>query len=131
MDLTRRRLLAAGAVTAFSGGLAGCLDRSGGQTGGDTTGTTAQASFFVFGDVTSQVSGDAANADLLVPVGQHGHGWEPGPRVREEIHGADLFVHGMDGFQPWVDDIKRDLDADGSDVVPIDASAGISLIEAG
>lgn len=130
MELTRRRLLTTGAIVAGLGGLAGCIDGSSGQSTGANA-TTAQASFFVFGDVASRVAGDAADAELLVPVGQHGHGWEPGPRVREDIHAADLFVHGMDGFQPWVDDIKRDLEADGSDVEPIDASAGISLIEAG
>ncbi|MFW5918224.1 MAG: metal ABC transporter substrate-binding protein, partial [Haloferacaceae archaeon] len=59
-----------------------------------------------------------------------GHGWTPGPRVREEIHNADVFVHGMEGFQPWVDDIKTDLAADGSGVVTVDASADVDLLEA-
>ncbi|WP_410323117.1 metal ABC transporter substrate-binding protein [Natronomonas sp.] len=133
MELTRRRLLTTGTAVAGIGGLAGCVDGSIGQNADSNTAdtTTARSSFFVFGDVASRIAGSAADAELLVPVGQHGHGWEPGPSVREEIHEADLFVHGMEGFQPWVDTIKHDLEADGSDVVPIDASAGISLIEAG
>jgi zinc transport system substrate-binding protein len=68
---------------------------------------------------------------LLTPVGQHGHGWEPGPRVRESIHEADLLVHGMAGFQPWVDRILPDLAADGSDVVTVDASAELDPLDAG
>jgi zinc transport system substrate-binding protein len=132
MHLTRRRLVTA-AGTAGIGGVAGCL---GGGDAGEAAGTSsdgvvAQSSFFVFGDLTAQVAGDAATAELLVPVGQHGHGWEPGPRIREEIHGADLFVHGMPGFQPWVDDITRDLEADGADVTTLDASDGIDLFDTG
>lgn len=128
MEHTRRSLLAsAGAVAA--GSLAGCLGaRGGGGSGGDAA--TAQASFFVFGDVAAAVAGDATSTDLLVPVGQHGHGWEPGPRVREAIRDADLLVHGMSGFQPWVDDIAADLAADDADVTTVDASADVDLLPA-
>jgi zinc transport system substrate-binding protein len=131
MHLTRRRLVTA-AGTAGIGGVAGCLGGGAEEAvGASTDGAVARSSFFVFGDLTAQVAGDAATAELLVPVGQHGHGWEPGPRIREKISGADLFVHGMPGFQPWVDDITRDLAADGADVTTVDASAGIDLLATG
>jgi zinc transport system substrate-binding protein len=132
MHLTRRRLVTA-AGTAGIGGFAGCLGGgdAGAAAGASSDGGVARSSFFVFGDLTARVAGDAATAELLVPVGQHGHGWEPGPRIREEIGGADLFVHGMPGFQPWVDDITRDLAADGADVTALDASAGIDLLATG
>jgi zinc transport system substrate-binding protein len=122
------------AGAAGFGTLAGCLDE--GSTAGDSAdsgagGPTVASSFFVFGDISAHVAGDAATADLLVPVGQHGHGWEPGPSVRQDIREADLFVHGMPGFQPWVDDIKRDLEADDADVATVDASAGLDLLAAG
>ena len=136
MDTTRRRLLAATAGIGGAGALAGCIDGDA-STDGDPSGSseesgpTAQASFFVFGDIAEQVVGDAATAELLVPVGQHGHGWEPGPNVREAIYDAELFVHGMEGFQPWVDTILRDLDADGAGVATVDASHGVDLLEAG
>jgi zinc transport system substrate-binding protein len=130
MRLTRRRLLAAtGAVAASS--VAGCTGGAGGTRRTEAALPTVRASFFVFGDLAATVAGDAAVAELLVPVGQHGHGWEPGPRVREAIDGADLFVHGMAGFQPWVDRIVPDLAADGSGVVTVDASAGLELLDAG
>ena len=127
MKLNRRQVLAAAATAAGSGALAGCTD-DGSAAESATTVTTTQASFFVFGDIAEHVAGDAATAELLVPVGQHGHGWEPGPRVREAIRDADLFVHGMTGFQPWVDDITADLDADGADVATVDASADVDLL---
>lgn len=131
MEFTRRRLLAGTAGAFGAGALAGCTGNTVGGRGSGSDSVTARASFFVFGDLAARVAGDVANTGLLVPVGQHGHGWEPGPRVREDIRNADLFVHGMEGFQPWVDDIRTDLEADGSDVTAIDVSAGISLLEAG
>ncbi|MEF8779176.1 MAG: metal ABC transporter substrate-binding protein [Haloferacaceae archaeon] len=140
MRFTRRKLLSGAAGAAGVGILAGCIggdSTADPESGGSSTAdggsdeTVAAASFFVFGDVASHVTGDAAEANLLVPVGQHGHGWEPGPSVREDIHSADLFVHGMPGFQPWVDEVKGDLEADDADVTTVDASAGIDLLSAG
>ena len=131
MHLTRRRLVTTAGMAGI-GGLAGCLGGDAtSEAAGASDGPVARSSFFVFDGITARVAGDAATAELLVPVGQHGHGWEPGPRIREEIRGADLFVHGMPGFQPWVDDITRDLGADGGDVSTVDASAGIDLLATG
>ncbi|MFC7132157.1 MULTISPECIES: metal ABC transporter substrate-binding protein [Salinibaculum] len=131
MNLSRRRLLSAALATAGTGLLAGCTGDASDSPGSEPGRKTAVSSFFVFGDITAQVAGDAAEANLLVPVGQHGHGWEPGPRVRADIHDADLLVHGMAGFQPWVDDIRGDLEADGSNVTTVDVSRGLSLLEPG
>ncbi|MUV91108.1 zinc ABC transporter substrate-binding protein, partial [Halapricum sp. CBA1109] len=78
MEHTRRGLLTATAGIASVSALAGCL---GGLAGDSADGSTVQATFFVFGDIAAEVAGAAASTNLLVPVGQHGHGWEPGPRV--------------------------------------------------
>ncbi|MXR41899.1 zinc ABC transporter solute-binding protein [Halobaculum sp. WSA2] len=135
MEHTRRTVL--GSVGAVGvGALAGCLGSradASGSSGGDAASgdAAAQATFFVFGDLARAVAGDATSTDLLVPVGQHGHGWEPGPRVRESIRAADLLVHGMDGFQPWVDDVLTDLDADGEAVAAVDVSAEVDLLAPG
>ncbi|NHN43357.1 zinc ABC transporter solute-binding protein [Halorubellus sp. JP-L1] len=131
MGFTRRRLLSATVGAVGTSAFAGCLGDTGLAGGQESAGSVARSTFFVFDSVAAQVAGDAATADLLVPIGQHGHGWEPGPRVREDVHTADLLVHGMDGFQPWADDIRADLDADDSRVVAVDASAGLDLLEAG
>ncbi|WP_336037726.1 metal ABC transporter substrate-binding protein [Halobacterium yunchengense] len=129
MEMTRRQLVATAATAAVGGTFAGCLGDTGG--GGDDAGTTAQASFFVFGTLAERVAGDAAEAKLLVPTGQHGHGWEPGPSVREDVQTADLLVHGPPDFQPWVDDVRGELDADGADVHAVDVTADVDLLEAG
>jgi zinc transport system substrate-binding protein len=126
MELTRRALLAGVAGTSV---LAGCLGGDSGEEGPNTDRPIARSTFFVFGDITANVAGDRGTAELLVPVGQHGHGWEPGVKVREEIRGSDLLVHGMEGFQPWVDTIKRDLDADDAAVQTVDVSAGLDLLD--
>ena len=132
MSLGRRRFIAATAGTLAAGALAGCTAAGGGDDAASGTGDgTAAASFFVFGDVTAAVAGEAAKAELLVPTGQHGHGWEPGPRVREAIRDAELFVHGMAGFQPWVDSIRQDLEADDAPVRALDVTESVDLLEAG
>ncbi|WP_136716182.1 metal ABC transporter substrate-binding protein [Halorientalis salina] len=120
--LTRRETIVASAGLLTTGALSGCLSRE-----GSATGTTAQASFHVFGDFAAKVAGDAATAETLVPLGQHGHGWEPGPRIQGDVLDADLFVHGMEGFQPWADDIVTSIESDDAAVVPVSAADGIDL----
>jgi zinc transport system substrate-binding protein len=136
---TRRRLIAAGLGTATIGALAGCTSNNGdtgaaegdGSTATESAGAEAQASFFVFGDLAGQVAGDTATAETLVPIGQHGHGWEPGSKIQGTILESDLFCYGMEGFQPWADDLVTNLRDDDADVDIIAAGAGIDLIEGG
>ena len=123
---TRRRFIAAGIGTAGLGALAGCLSDGG---GGSTADTSAEASFFVFGDWASQIAGDTAAAKTLVPIGQHGHGWEPGPQIRTEAQKADLFIRGMEGFQPWADDMVSSFQSDGADVTVVSAGSSVSLAD--
>lgn len=120
---TRRRFIAAGIGAAGLGTLAGCLDET-----GSSADTSAEASFFVFGDWASQIAGDTA-AETLVPVGQHGHGWEPGPQIRTEVQKADLFVRGQEGFQPWADDMVSSLRSDDADVTVVSAGENVSLAD--
>jgi len=128
MDVTRRQMLAGAAGAAGITALAGC---TGDESGADGSEVTGVSSFFVFGEITAAVAGDSATHELLVPVGQHGHGWEPGVRVREQIRATDLLVHGMEGFQPWVDSIRTDLDADGAGVTTVEVSTDVDLLTPG
>ena len=124
MEATRRQLLATAATAGSIGAIAGC-------TGSESSEADTQASFFVFRDIVSQVAGDVRDTELLVPIGQHGHGWEPGPSVREDIRNASVFVHGNEGFQPWADSIITDLEADDAGVVAINVTGGVDLLEPG
>jgi zinc transport system substrate-binding protein len=117
----------AGTGAALGGVLAGCAGE--GTAGAEDDGQLqAQASFFVFGDLASAVAGDTADAETLVPIGQHGHGWEPGPDLQATVFESDLFVYGMEGFQPWADDVVRNIRADDRDVDPVPVGDGVDLL---
>ena len=128
---TRRRLIEAGFGAAAIGTLAGCTSTATDSAASDTDGPTAQSSFFVFGDFASEVAGEAATAETLVPIGQHGHGWEPGPQIQGTILESDLFVYGIEGFQPWADDLVTNLRDDDAEVDIIAAGSSVDLIEGG
>jgi zinc transport system substrate-binding protein len=128
---TRRRLVATGLGLATVGSLAGCTSNDIGSDDSGGGGPEAQSSFFVFGDFASQIAGDTATAETLVPIGQHGHGWEPGSRIQGTVLESDLFFYVMEGFQPWADDLVTNLRDDDANVHIVAAGAGIDLIEGG
>ncbi|TMT81702.1 zinc ABC transporter substrate-binding protein [Haloterrigena sp. H1] len=123
---TRRQVITTSLGAAAFGTIAGCLSESSGSDG-----TVAQSSFFVFGDFASKVAGDIATAETLVPIGQHGHGWEPGPKVQGTVLKSDLFIHGIEGFQPWADDLVQSVRDDDADVQTVAVGEEITLAEAG
>ena len=129
MPQTRRQLLSTVGGAAAIGALAGCADGTNSAT--SEKGAAVQASFFIFGDLAERVAGDTTTTDTLVPIGQHGHGWEPGPSVRQDIRDAELLFHNMPGFQPWLDNIASGLDADDAETTTVDVSADVDLLEAG
>ncbi|MCT9097515.1 metal ABC transporter solute-binding protein, Zn/Mn family [Haloarchaeobius sp. HME9146] len=125
---TRRSVLLGSAATTAA--LAGCLGSiTTGSEGGEGE-TTVQTSFFVVSDFASAVAGDDLAVNNLIPFGQHGHGWEPGPDVQRKVHGADGFVYVGEGFQPWADKLVRNVRDDGADVHVIEAWEGIDLLPA-
>ena len=146
-EFTRRQLIASGIGTVATGTVTGCLSggsenaasgEDNGESGNSTTTSendagspVATSSFFVFGDFAKEVAGDTAEAETLVPVGQHGHGWEPGPQIQGEILEGDIFLHGAEGFQPWADDIVGSLQGDDADVMMVSVAEGIELAEGG
>ncbi|SEO46749.1 zinc transport system substrate-binding protein [Halogranum amylolyticum] len=132
---TRRTFLASSLGAALVGS-AGCLGEAspsddgqsgGGQSDGDRT---VQSSFFVASDIARKVVGEAATVESLVPFGQHGHGWEPGPDVQRKAVDADSFVYVGEGFQPWADDVVANLRTDAPDVSVIAIRSGVDLLPA-
>ena len=128
---TRRRLVTTGIGLTTIGGLAGCTSGNAGSDDSIEAEPEAQSSFFVFGDFATHVAGDAATAETLVPIGQHGHGWEPGPDIQGTILESDLFVYGTEGFQPWVGDLVTSLRDDGADVEMVPVGEAVDPIEEG
>ena len=133
---TRRRFLAAataGTLAAVSGCLGGSASTGGRQSADDeqsSDGHDVQSSFFVAGDLARHVAGKEATVSDLVPFGQHGHGWEPGPRIQRAVVDADAFVYVGEGFQPWADDIVANLASDAPDLPVVAVREGIDLLPA-
>ncbi|WP_435194827.1 metal ABC transporter substrate-binding protein [Natronomonas sp. EA1] len=120
-ELTRRGFLLGSSAAMVA--TAGCL---GTQAGATETGGV-QASFFVVSDFTANVTDGELAVETVVPFGQHGHGWEPGPDVQRAVSNADAFVYVGEGFQPWADKLVRNIRDDGSDVAVIEAWADVEL----
>ncbi|MGP4763534.1 metal ABC transporter solute-binding protein, Zn/Mn family, partial [Klebsiella pneumoniae] len=63
----------------------------------------------------------------LVPPGEHGHDFDPGPSIVQDIEDADAFIHLRD-FSSWQDDAAAER-GDEDDVVGIEASEGIEFFD--
>ncbi|MFD1599938.1 metal ABC transporter substrate-binding protein [Halobellus rarus] len=136
--LSRRRAILAGS-SALAASLAGCLGSATSDSAETTTGAGAEsssdhpvvvASFFSFYDFARTVAADTpVEVRNLVPIGLHGHGWEPNARITQEIVDADAFVHVGEDFQPWADRAIATLEADGVDTELINAREGIELVD--
>ena len=124
MGYTRRDMLTAmGGVGAA--GATGCLSSG---TADDDGVFTAGVSFPVVHDFAESVVPEEAEANNLVPVGQHGHGWNPSPDVQRSVTGSDAFVYVFEGFQPWADNMVTNLERDHPDVEVIAAGKGIDML---
>jgi zinc transport system substrate-binding protein len=135
MRYTRRELLASAAGTGAMG-LSGCLsnqatDDEDGENSENNTTFTAQVSFPVIYDFTANTVPEGVEAENLVPVGQHGHGWSPSPDIQRSVTTSDAFVYVFEGFQPWADDMITNLERDHPDVAIVEAGADVELLEVG
>ncbi|WP_231184962.1 metal ABC transporter substrate-binding protein [Haladaptatus sp. DYF46] len=127
-NITRRRAIELGTALFASGTFAGCL---GSSPGGKTDDSNAiQTSFFVLTDFTRNVVNDATTVESLVPVGQHGHGWEPSAQVQREAMESDAVVYMGDGFQPWADRMVENVEKERPEIPIVAARRGISLLPA-
>lgn len=78
-------------------------------------------------DFSRQVAGDHMEVIDLIPTGEHGHDYEPGPGIVQEIEESDAFVY-MRDFAGWMDDAAAELE-NYDDVLVIDASEGIEFFD--
>lgn len=117
--------LSAGALGA---GIAGCTGSATNDTGED--GPVAVASFFTFYDFAREIAGGTPmTVENLIPVGLHGHGWEPDPSITRDIVDADAFVNAGPDFQPWADRAIETVRDDDADTHLINVREGIELID--
>lgn len=123
--VSRRRFTALGAG-ALATGVAGCTGSESEETDDRNV---AVASFFSFYDFTRRIAaGTPMAVENLVPVGLHGHGWEPDPTITQDIVDADVFVNVGPDFQPWADRAIQTVQDDDADTHLINAREGIDLL---
>lgn len=102
---TRRQINRTGFGAATVGALAGWTSSD--VNSGDSSGSRPEAlsSFVIFEDFTSQAAGEIDTAERLVPIGQHGQGWEPRPQIQRAetiaIEVLPLPLH--EQMQEWAD----------------------------
>lgn len=77
-------------------------------------------------DFVRQVAGEQMEVIDLVPVGEHGHEWNPEPGTVEQLENADGFVY-LREFSSWQDAAADQLAAE--DIVVIEASEGIEFFD--
>ena len=129
---TRRRLLTTSIGAATAASLAGCTgsdaeQSTAGAEADEASTVDATAPFHVFGDITEAVVGDSEAVETLVPLGSHGHGWEPSGDTQATVIDSDLFVY-MDGFQPWADDMVASMRDDDAPVTAVNIADGIEKL---
>lgn len=126
MNATRRDILRGSAGALAGGALAGCL----GSVGlGSSEGNDGYAAFFTLADFSRQVAGGEFDIENPVPAGAMGHLWDEPQGLREDVLITDAFVYlGVEGYQGWALDTARTAEAEGSDIVLIDALEGVDLL---
>ncbi|RJX48917.1 metal ABC transporter substrate-binding protein [Halonotius pteroides] len=129
---TRRRLLTTSIGAATAASLAGCTgsdteQSTAGAEADEASAVDATAPFHVFGDITEAVVGDSEAVETLVPLGSHGHGWEPSGDTQATVIDSDVFVY-MDGFQPWADDMVASMRDDDAPVTAVNIADGIEKL---
>ncbi|MHB1090435.1 MAG: metal ABC transporter substrate-binding protein, partial [Ilumatobacteraceae bacterium] len=86
-------------AVAFGIGITGCTT----STSSDRP--TVVVTYSVLGDVVSQLVGDAANVQVIIPNGQDPHGFEPSAKNVETINNAVLIVANGAGLEEHLDQI--------------------------
>lgn len=82
------------------------------------------ASTSIVGDVVRQIAGSAATVDVLMPIGQNPHAYEPTPRAIATLEESYItFVNGLDLEEALMETIEN---VAATYVVPV--SAGIAVL---
>ncbi|ELY96669.1 metal ABC transporter periplasmic protein [Natrialba chahannaoensis JCM 10990] len=125
--LTRRTALAS--ASGLLVGVAGCLSGDDDEVNGGDAGSeyTVSTGFLALWDFTRQVAGEHMNVVDLVPIGEHGHDFDPDPSVVADVEDSDAFVYLRD-FASWQDDTAAELEA-ADDVHVIEAAEGIEFFD--
>ena len=124
---TKAAILAIAVIIPISSAYVWNSDQSFVSASSGTAELSAIVSFYPLYEFTKQVGQDKVNVSLLIPPGIEPHDWDPTVNDLQKMHEADLIVINGIGFESWADDI----DTVNSDVIIVDTSKGISIIDVG
>lgn len=100
------------------------LAACGNQTGGseeETEKLQVVTSFSILGDIAKNVTGDRADVEYIVPIGEEPHGYEPVPSDFQKVSDSDVFfVNGL-GLEGWLERLAENV----GDINIVAASDGI------
>lgn len=92
--------------------------------GGDrpaASGLTVVATTSIAGDLVSQIVGDDATVEVLVPIGTDPHDFQPSSQQAASLRQADLVVAWGLGLEEGLEDVLRNAEADGVRVLELSA----------
>ena len=78
---------------------------------------TIVATTTILGDVVSQIAGDDANVEVLMPIGVDPHDFQASSRQVASLNQADLVVANGLGLEGGLQDVLRAAEADGARVI--------------
>lgn len=78
-------------------------------------------------DFAKEIAKDRADVELVIPIGQEPHDYEPENNEIQALENADVFIYNGAGLESWTDKVIKSLDNDG--LVTIEASKGVNLLE--
>jgi len=110
---TRRRLLAPLL------GIALLVAACGGDTGSSEDRPLVVATTSTWGDVVSQIVGDDADVEVLIPRGADSHDYEPTSREVALLQEADLVVANGLGLEEGLVDVLDSAAADGANILEV------------
>ena len=116
---TGTRLLGASIATAM-------LVSACGSDSADSSGLTIVATTSIAGDLVSQIVGEDATVEVLMPVGSDPHDFQPSSQQAASLRSADLVVAWGLGLEEGMEDVLDSAAGDGVRVLEL--SAGVDPI---
>ncbi len=83
--------------------------------------------FYPLAYLAERIGGDQVQVTNLVPVGGEPHDFEPSPRQIVAVTDADVALYMGQGFEPWMEDLKTELDSKG--VVAVEVNSRLPIVQ--
>ncbi len=90
-----------------------------GTTEPDTNALSVVVTTTIWGDIVSEITGDAANLEVLFPVGADPHDYQPSSTQVQAMQTADLVVVNGLQLEEGLLDVIESLEADGVNIIEV------------